>query len=360
MDILFIDGHEDIAYNVFCFGRDYATSAKEIRIREQNTEIPAIAGQATLGWEDWKNANTAIILSTLFTFSKRYQISALETAAFRDADEARKLLLGQVNIYRKLSGEHPDKFSLITDRKQMLSLWNTAKSGLEHPVGLVMVIEGAEGIKKPEDVPFWWEQGVRAIGPVWSGGKYCGGTKEHGGFTTEGRKFISIMAELGMGLDLSHMTEESALEALDRYEGVVYASHANARALLPGVDSERHFTDLTIRRVAERGGVIGVIPYNLFLIPNWTKNSPRDKVTINHLADQIDHICQLTGSADYASIGSDFDGGFGYPDIPLELNTIADIQILPKILFERGYSEEDVRKIFGENMKSILERILPE
>lgn len=360
MDVLFIDGHEDIAYNVFCFNRDYSTSAEIIRSLERNTDIPSVTDQATLGWVDWKKANTVAVLSTLFTFSKRYQTSSLETAVYKNPDEAKAKLLAQVNIYHQMSGEHPDKFSIISKRNQLNTLWQAAKNREGHPIGLILVIEGAEGIKKPEDLPFWWEQGVRVIGPVWSGGRYCGGTKEHGGFTSEGRKFIQIMAELGMGLDLSHMTEESALEALDRYEGVVFASHANARALLRGVDSERHFTDRTIRRVAERGGVIGVVPFNLFLIPNWTKNSPRDKVTINHLADQIDHICQLTGSANYVSIGSDFDGGFGYPQIPLELNSIGDIQNLTSTLIERGYTPEDVRKIFAENLKSVLERILPE
>ena len=70
-----------------------------------------------------------------------------------------------------------------------------------------------------------------------------------------------------MTLDISHMTEASALQALDRYEGPVIATHANARALIKGVQGERHLTDLTIRRLIERDGVMGVLPFNRFLRP---------------------------------------------------------------------------------------------
>ncbi|MAT43468.1 MAG: hypothetical protein CL609_14120 [Anaerolineaceae bacterium] len=360
MSHLFVDSHEDIAYNIYCFGRDYSTSAKQIRINEQNSETPDWVGDATLGWLDWKKANTVMVCCTLFSMSKRYERGAWEIVGYKNLNEAQKILMAEIDIYRRLEGDFPDKFSIIHSKKQIEPLWQAALRGEDHPIGLVISMEGAEGIRSPEAIEFWWEQGVRIVGPVWAGGRFCGGTIERGGFTNEGRQLLSIMADLGMGLDLAHMTEESALEALDRYEGEIIASHVNVRSLLKGIDSERHFTDRTIRRLAERGGVMSVVPLNFFLITNWTKFSPRDKVTISHLADQIDAICQITGSANHVGIGTDFDGGYGYPEIPLEFNTIADIQKLSSTLTERGYSEADIKKIFGENVKSALERILPE
>ncbi len=360
MTYLFVDSHEDIAYNVYCFGRDYSTSAKQIRIQEQNSETPSRVGDATLGWLDWEKANTVMICCTLFSMSKRYQRGAWEFVGYKDLNEARKILLAEIDIYRRLEGDYPDKFSIIRSKKQVESLWQTALKVEDHPIGLIMGMEGAEGIRSAEDIEFWWEQGVRIVGPVWAGGRFCGGTIEGGSFTNEGRQLLTIMADLGMGLDLAHMTEESALEALDRYEGEIIASHVNARSLLKETDSERHFTDRTIRRLAERGGVMSVVPLNFFLVTNWTKSSPRDKVTIGHLADQIDYICQLTGSANHVGIGTDFDGGYGFPEIPLEFNSIADIQKLSSTLAERGYCEADIKKIFGENVKSAIERILPE
>jgi membrane dipeptidase len=360
MNYLFVDSHEDIAYNAYCFGRDYSTSAKQIRINEQNSKIPSYVGEATLGWLDWKAANTVLICSTLFTMSNRYARGSWEIVGYKDRDQAKNIWLKQIDIYRALAGDYPDKFSIVKTKKQMQALWQAALKNEDRPIGLVMVMEGGEGLGSPQEIEFWWEQGVRLVGPVWAGGRFCGGSIVPGGFTNEGRQLLAIMAELGMGLDLSHMTEASALEALDRYQGEVFASHVNARSLLKGVDSERHFTDRTIRRLAERSGVMGVVPLNFFLSTNWTKSAPRDTVTINHLADQIDYICQLTGSAQHVGLGTDFDGGYGFPEIPLEFNTIADIQKLSTCLEERGYCDSDIKKIFGENVKRALERILPE
>ncbi len=64
----------------------------------------------------------------------------------------------------------------------------------------------------------------------------------------------------------------------------------------------------------------------------------RNKVTLDTLANHIDHICQLTGSSTHAAIGTDADGGFGYPLIPKEMNDIHDIQKLAGVLERRGYS----------------------
>ena len=74
-------------------------------------------------------------------------------------------------------------------------------------------------------------------------------------------------------------------------------SHANARALLKGVEGERHLTDLTIRRLIERDGVMGVLPFNRFLRPDWSNTDDRQLVTLRTLAAHIDHICQLAGDA---------------------------------------------------------------
>jgi membrane dipeptidase len=161
-------------------------------------------------------------------------------------------------------------------------------------------------------------------------------------------------------LDISHMSERSALTALDLYEGPVMASHANPRRPQRNSCGERHLTDPVIHRILERGGTIGVVPFNKFLNPDWTPSSAAGTVTLDHLVAQIDYYCQMAGNSLHTGIGSDFDGGFGYPNIPLELNTISDLQILEPILLKKGYTETDVANIFGLNWKKHLESILPE
>jgi membrane dipeptidase len=114
-----------------------------------------------------------------------------------------------------------------------------------------------------------------------------------------------------------------------------------------------------IRRLAEAGGVIGVVPYNRFLRADVDASAGRAAVTLNDVVAHIDYICQLTGSAAHAGIGSDFDGGFGVERIPLELDTIADLQKLDAALTERGYSAPDVQAILGGNWLGVLRRGLP-
>jgi membrane dipeptidase len=74
---------------------------------------------------------------------------------------------------------------------------------------------------------------------------------------------------------------------------------------------------------------------------------------------QIDYICQIAGDALHTAIGSDFDGGFGWESVPREINTLADLQKIPPLLYEKGYTESDIDAIMGENWLRVLRRILP-
>jgi len=376
-----IDAHQDLAYNALSFGRNYLQSAVETRQQEMDTPIPHRAGHTLLGWPEYQRGQVAVIFGTLFLSPRRYQAGSWETQAYTTSSEAVKLYEGQINYYRRLCDDHPDQFRLISQKKDLcdvLDPWEKQPAVLPagepaveqeetppqapvtHPVGLVLLMEGAEGVTSPEEMELWWESGVRIVGPVWAGTRFCGGMYEPGEFTREGLALLEIMADLGFILDISHMNEVSALQALDRYAGPVIASHANCRALLKGVDNERHFSDLVIRRLIERDGVMGVVPFNGFLYPGWKNSDDRQRVTLRHVAAHIDHICQLAGDAQHAGLGTDFDGGFGWPAVPFEINTIADLQKLAPVLAEYGYTEESTVDIFGKNWQRCLERYLPE
>jgi membrane dipeptidase len=361
-----IDAHEDIAYNYLTFQRDYRRPAEETRRLEADTPIPARNGQSLLGWRDYQRGQVALIFGTLFAAPRKYQGGDWETQSYADAAQARRLYQQQMDYYLRLAGESPEMFALVKTRRdleQVLKPWEQPaaadRPAPQRPVGLLLSLEGGEGLGRPEELEEYWQMGLRAVGPVWAGTRFCGGTIEPGGFTREGFTLLEVMAGLGFILDLAHMTEKSALQALERYEGTIIASHVNARALLPVATGERHFTDTTIRHLAERGGVMGVLPFNGFLLPGWKNGDDRRLVTLNHVAAHIDHVCQLTGSSAHVAIGTDFDGGFGWPAVPLELDTIADMGRLENVLLERGYSESDVAAIFHGNWRKILERALP-
>jgi len=206
----------------------------------------------------------------------------------------------------------------------------------------------------------WWGLGARLIGPAWAGTRFCGGTKEPGPLTPDGRNLLAAMADFGFTLDLSHMDEPAILESLDFYPGTVIATHANCLALMPEHEYNRLISDRVIHGILERDGIIGVVPFNTFLKDGWLiGKSNREEVSLERLVDHIDHICQLAGDARHVGIGSDFDGGFGMQSTPIEIDTIGDLHKLTPLLLARGYSEEDITAILGENWISVLHRSLP-
>lgn len=361
-----IDGHQDLAYSALTFHRDICKSAAESRALEVDSPVPSRAGQTTLGWPDYQRGQVALVFGSIFQAHRRYLKPDWEVLAYTSFAEADRIHQNQLDHYRRLVDSAPDQFRLVLTRRDLnavLTPWSQSPAAYPtttHPVGLLLVMEGAEGIEDPREMEDWWHKGLRVVGLVWSGGRFCGGSYEPGGFTSLGRQMLDVMAGMGYALDLSHMNEISALQALDTYPGTMIASHANARALLKDFPGERHFSDQTIRRLAERDGVMGIVPFNRFLVPGWANTDNRALVTLEKVVAQMDHICQITGSARHVAFGTDFDGGFGFPAIPLEMDTIADLQKLEPIMIERGYSAADIAAIFGGNWQRILEKVLPE
>ncbi len=365
--MLLIDAHEDLAYNALNFGRNYRLSAAEIRQAEKDTLIPTWnEGQALLGYPDYQRGQVGLVFGTVFVHHMRHASGSFEKLVYTDYNQARRLYHQQIDYYHDLVDRYPDCFRLVRNRKELADIlqpWEEAAiSGktADLPVGILMSMEGAEGVEDPGELEEYWEKGVRIVGPVWAGGRLCGGTIEPGHFTRDGYAFLEAMAALGFTLDFSHMNEESALQALDAYAGPVIASHANPRALLKDPHNERHLTDHTIQALVEHDGVIGIIPFNRFLKPGWSSGDDRSQVRLEHVAAHIDYVCQLAGDPLHVAIGSDFDGGFGWPAVPLEVNTIADLQKLVPVLAGRGYRPADIMAIFNGNWQRTLERSLPE
>jgi membrane dipeptidase len=392
-----VDAHEDLAWNMVTYGRDYTQSAAETRKQEQGTKIASRNGDTLLGWPDYQKGQVVVVFATLFAAPVRSMNNQpWKVAFYHNEAQAHRQYREQVDIYHRLVNDHPDKFRLISsqaDLQALLKHWeanptpfarlpedeaaqedplaspDNPKGHLQdeeeahgqegNPVGLVLLMEGAEGVRSPAELEEWYAWGVRIIGPAWWGNRYTGGTTEPGPLTREGVALLETMAGLGFVLDLSHMDEKAVLQALDMYGGSLIASHSNAHALLQGVESNRHLSDRAIARIIERDGVIGAVAFNNFLKAGWRTGSPRQEVTLQNLAEQIDYICQIAGDARHAGIGSDFDGGFGVQSSPTGVDTIADLQKLAPILAEKGYSNEDIALILGQNWLNLLKRTLP-
>ncbi len=364
---LIIDSHEDIAWNMLTFNRDYTRAVAETRQREVGSRIAELnKGETLLGFKEYQAGKVAVIFATLFARPVRYENDPYYTQAYTSIDQANERYRLQLDTYKRMVDDHPDKFVFVDAQKKLQSVitgWQFSNTTDLHlpqqpAIGLVLLMEGAEGIRNPEELGFWWENGLRLIGLAWAGNQYCGGTREPGPLTGAGKELLSQMDDIGFTLDISHMDQPAVLESLDLYNGPIIASHANAQALLLS-ESNRFLSDDVIHGLIERGGVIGVVPYNHHLVWEWVYPQNKHDVKLEAVVIQIDYICQLAGDALHVGIGSDFDGCLGMQSTPSEIDTIADLQKLAPLLECKGYSDQDVANILGGNWLTQLYRSLP-
>lgn len=360
--MLIVDAHEDIAWNALTFGRNYTRSALATREAERGGEAPQHNGHTLLGLPEWMLGRVALIFATLFSAPVRRRQGAWDVLVYSSATEAEANAIRQMDFYTRLGDEYP-QFTLVrtsADLEAVLATWTPDGDIARRRIGLILLMEGADQIREPKAVEAWFERGVRIVGPAWAGTRYAGGTGEPGPLTAEGRALLDAMADLGMILDLSHASEPAYFESLDRFGGVVIASHANPRALAVGKYPDRALTDEQIRRLAEHDGVVGVVPYNRFLKTGWTVRDGKSAVPLATVAAAIDHICQVTGSARHAGLGSDFDGGFGVEHTPEGIDTVADLAKVAEALREQGFAEAEVEAVMSGNWLRLLRRGLPE
>ena len=351
--MLIIDAHLDLAYNALNYGRSLTNSVADIRPTEP---IDKERGQITTTFPDMQKGGVGIVFGTLFVTPSHAKIPIMgDKMVYYNADQAFGYAMKQLDYYHRLVDEN-ENIRLVTDSKSLETIVASHTSAEAEPlIGIVPLMEGADPIRVPEEAELWYEHGLRAIGLAWDDTRYATGgwSNSSDGLTKDGYRLLEIMADLGYILDLTHMSENATIESLERYEGVVVATHTNCRALVPG---QRQFNDTQIRLLGERDGVMGTVLYNAFLQKGWRKPARKEEVTLDHVVANIDHVCQLLGSANHVGIGSDLDGGFGAEHIPAELDTIADLPKIATKLKERGYEPDDIEAIMGGNWLRILRK----
>ena len=231
--------------------------------------------------------------------------------------------------------------------------------GASCPLGFVLSMEGADPIVGPDSLGFWVEQGLRIVSLAHYGpSRYAHGTKSVGGLFPMGRELLAEMATQGVALDITHLSDDSFAEAIDLFDGPVLATHSNCRALVPG---DRQLTDDMIRQLVARDAVIGAALDAWMLQPGWVigETTP-ELVSMETFVDHIDHVCQLAGNARHAAIGTDLDGGYGTEQTPRDLDTIADLRVVPELLATRGYVDADIELVMHGNWERWLRGVLPE
>lgn len=343
---LIVDAHQDLAFNALVLGRDLRRSVRETRAHEPPQGIEGIA---TLGLPELLAGNVRIVFATLYVAPHTNPNRANKT--YQTPEQAELLAQEQLAYYALLAAD--PRISLITTRQDLQRIL----AAPEPRLGLVILMEGADPIVKPQDAARWYENGVRLIGPAWSQTRYSGGTGKPGPLTELGKQLMREMSAQKFILDTSHLAEESFHQALDLFEGAVIASHSNVRALVP---TDRQLSDEMIQKIIQRDGVIGAVFFNQFLKHQWRQNgADKNAVTFATVIAHMKYICDMAGSTRHCGIGTDFDGGFGMQATPKEIDTAADLQKFGNALAEAGFSDDDVRGILGGNWLRMLERALP-
>jgi len=350
--MLIFDAHLDLSMNAMEWNRDLRENVHTIREREQGQTDKTDRAQGTVAFPDMRRGQIGLCVATQIA---RYVKPSNNLQGWHSPEQAWAQTQGQLAWYRAM--EEDGHLLQITDAEslnQQAAIWTDCPPE-DAPIGYILSLEGADSIITPQRLERSYLQGLRAVGLSHYGpGTYAQGTAHTGGLGARGGELLKEMDRLGMILDATHLCDDSFWEAMDIFEGPVWASHNNCRALVP---NDRQFSDDQIKCLIERGAVIGGALDAWMMVPDWQrgKTTPEESgVKLEHMIDHMDHICQLAGNADHIGIGTDLDGGYGREQSPGDLDTIADLGRLPSKLTQRGYNESDITGVMHGNFVGFL------
>ncbi len=289
------------------------------------------------------------------------------------------------SVYRACE-RHPNDLVFAT------SVADIRRAKKQGKIAALMGIEGGHAIEDSlATLRVFYRLGVRYMTLTWNNTNNWAdagrGEKKHNGLSDFGKEVVREMNRLGMMVDVSHVSDKTMSDSLDVSKAPIIASHSSARALS---NMPRNIPDDLLKKIGEKGGVIQVNFYSEFVdattvspqsdarearlkeqqdaINEKYKDDPErraeesDKLEaanplpplpISKLIDHIDHIAKIAG-IDHVGIGADFDGANDMPE------GARDVSMLPNITYEllkRGYSENDIRKILGENILRVMSEV---
>lgn len=348
-----IDAHLDLAMNAMEWNRDLRLPVAEINLREEGLTDKPDRGNAVVSLPELRRGNIGLVVATQIA---RYVAPGNPLPGWHSPEQAWSQTQAQLAWYRTMekSGEMV-QINNLAALESHLNWWNDGTPNDKKPIGYILSLEGADSLVTTEYVETAHAYGLRAIGPAHYGpGRYANGTDSSGQLSQQGIELLKIMERLNIILDATHLCDDAFWDAMDHFNGRVWASHNNCRAL---VKHNRQFSDEQIKILIERGAVIGGAMDAWMMVPNWTRGKSTPKETncnLETLIDHMDHICQIAGNSLHIGIGSDLDGAFGREQCPYDMETIADLQKFPELLKKRGYNDTDVSNVMHDNWLRFL------
>lgn len=300
--------------------------------------------------------------------------------AAKEDNGAMDLALELIKSVEKLCADHPDKFALANSPQEIEA--NFSKKLISLPMGLE---NGAPVERKLGNLDILFNKGIRYITLTHSKDNHISDSSydqkySNGGLSQFGYLVIERMNQLGIMVDVSHVSDSAFYQAVNISKAPVIASHSSCRHFTPGF--ERNVSDDMIKLVAKNNGIIMINFGSAFITqkgnvalskiyakidagtdPNdpvlkaeidSLKKSPAIMGNISKVADHIDHVVELAG-IDFVGLGSDFDG---VDNLPIGLEDASKLPNLIQELLKRGHTAEDIEKICSKNLFRVWNEVI--
>ncbi|MEO7214313.1 membrane dipeptidase [Mucilaginibacter sp.] len=348
-----IDAHLDLSMNALEWNRDLTQPIAAINAREAGLTDKPDRSLGVVSLPELRKGNIGLVVATQIG---RYVAPDNNLPGWHSPQQAWAQTQGQLAWYNAMedAGEMVQIHNLVSLERH-LQLWADEEDNPKKQVGYILSLEGADSFVDVSYLERAYKNGLRAVGPAHYGpGRYANGTDATGKMGANGLELLKEMERLNVILDATHLCDDAFWQALDNFNGHVWASHNNCRAL---VNHNRQYSDEMIKALIGREAVIGAALDAWMMVPGWVRGQSTPKgmnCNMEVMADHIDHICQLAGNALHVGMGTDLDGAFGKEQCPYDLETIADLQKVPAILKKRGYTDADIDNMMHGNWLRFL------
>lgn len=282
-----------------------------------------------------------------------------------EGPQARERVTEHLAGWHGFLARHSDLFVLVDRAADLDSAKRQGK------IAVIAGVQNAEHFRSKDDVAFFHGLGLRCSQLTYNAQTVIGsGSTERvdGGLSDYGVAIVQEMERVGMLVDVSHCGERTTLDAIELAKGPIAITHSNCRALN---EHPRLKTDEAIRKLAAKGGVMGITGVRMFV-------GAKEPTTIDGIVDHIDHVARLVG-IEHVGIGSDADL-YGYDALPPDqlkalkaaykasygfreridiegFDRPTKIYELTQALIRRGYSDADIEAVLGGNFRRLLGQV---
>lgn len=354
--MLLFDAHLDLAMNAVDLNRDLRQAVDDIRVQETTLEMHELGRRTnTLSFPELRQSELAVCLATLIARQER-QIN--HSFGWTTPHACYAMAHAHLAYYRAM--EKDGYLRMLKTRHDLQAHLQAYKNEPgKVPLGFILTMEGADPLLTPDTVFEFHEAGLRALGLTHYGcNRYGGGTQSEVGLAVDAIPLLKNCEQLGITIDMTHLSDVAFWQVADHFHGRVHASHQNARAIC---DWQRQFSDDQIRLIIERDGVLGVSMDVIMLQNGFVRGKSVPQETLERAVDQLEHVRSLAGgSIRNCGIGTDLDGGYGNEQTPADLNRYRDLQKLVGLMQRRGFSDDEIQAVFYGNWVRFFSETLPD